>query len=380
MVSQPRRRTFLKAMGAAAAFVPAHNWDRHDWGIGAAGPRPPQPGTVPAVPARGGAAGVRRGDGDDASDEIVPGYGKGLVTYVTGDFGGRDLRGRRRGQGHRGLRRRSRLGQKLYVRPTWRELQKRPGRLDPDEYWKLAFAIAKQLRQARRLPRDDERPGHRRAVAARLRARQGADGRARGGVEGRRPGAARYGKVHEEPRYDHPFFQDAFRELNALLAAELDGSPLVEYVDTFMYGFWGEGHTWPFTQQPLPGLPDGGAHLRPHVRDPARALDEGRRSSTNTQPDFSRVGNSELVDRTIRSHNWLRTDTIFIENEQIEAISNRPPWVAAVLEVGMSDGSPESLQIDEGVTLHRQRDRPRDGRRAPTTGRSGTGTESAPRT
>ena len=45
---------------------------------------------------------------------------------------------------------------------------------------------------------------------------------------------------------------------------------------------------------------------------------------TNTQPDFSLVGNSELVDRTIRSHNWLRTDTIFIENMQIESISNRP--------------------------------------------------------
>jgi hypothetical protein len=46
----------------------------------------------------------------------------------------------------------------------------------------------------------------------------------------------------------------------------------------------------------------------------------------------------------------VRTDTIFVENEQIEAISNRPPWVAAVLEVGMSNGSPESLRIDEGVT------------------------------
>jgi hypothetical protein len=72
--------------------------------------------------------------------------------------------------------------------------------------------------------------------------------------------------------------------------------------------------------------------------------------ATNTQPDFSRVGNSELVDRTVRSHNWLRTDTIFIENMQIETISNRPPWVGAIVEVGMSDGSPESLRIDEGVT------------------------------
>jgi hypothetical protein len=53
---------------------------------------------------------------------------------------------------------------------------------------------------------------------------------------------------------------------------------------------------------------------------------------TNTQPDFSHVGNSELVDRTVRSNNWLRSDTIFIENEQIEALSNRPAWTAAAIE------------------------------------------------
>ena len=57
--------------------------------------------------------------------------------------------------------------------------------------------------------------------------------------------------------------------------------------------------------------------------------------ATNTQPDFSRVGNSELVDRTVRSGNWLRTDTIFIENMQIETISNRPPWVGAVVEIAL---------------------------------------------
>jgi hypothetical protein len=72
--------------------------------------------------------------------------------------------------------------------------------------------------------------------------------------------------------------------------------------------------------------------------------------TTNTQPDFSKVGNAELVDRTIRSGNWLRTDTIFIENEQIEALSNRPPWVGVTVEVGMSDGSPKSLRLDDGVT------------------------------
>jgi hypothetical protein len=48
------------------------------------------------------------------------------------------------------------------------------------------------------------------------------------------------------PCYDHPAYQAAFRELNGLLAAELNGTPQVEYMDTMMYGFWSEAHTWPF--------------------------------------------------------------------------------------------------------------------------------------
>ena len=55
-----------------------------------------------------------------------------------------------------------------------------------------------------------------------------------------------------QPRYDHPFFQQAFKELVGLLAAEFDGNPLIEFIDTFMYGFWGEGHTWPFANNPFP--------------------------------------------------------------------------------------------------------------------------------
>ena len=53
-------------------------------------------------------------------------------------------------------------------------------------------------------------------------------------------------------RYDHPFFRQAFGELVGLLAAEFNGNPLIEYIDTFMYGFWGEGHTWPFANNPFP--------------------------------------------------------------------------------------------------------------------------------
>jgi hypothetical protein len=123
----------------------------------------------------------------------------------------------------------------------------------------------------------------------------------------------------------------------------------VEYVDTFMYGFWGEGHTWPFESNPFP---DSLTAENTFVNMFQHQLERWKKTpmATNTQPDFSKVGNSELLERTVRSCNWLRTDTIFIENEQIEALSNRPPWTGVTVEVGMSDGSPKSLKLDEGVT------------------------------
>jgi hypothetical protein len=71
---------------------------------------------------------------------------------------------------------------------------------------------------------------------------------------------------------------------------------------------------------------------------------------TNTQPDFSRVGNSEMLDRTVRSNNWIRSDTIFIENEQIEALSNRPPWIGVTIEAGIPARPPQSVRVVEGVS------------------------------
>lgn len=151
------------------------------------------------------------------------------------------------------------------------------------------------------------------------------------------------------PRYDHPEYQRAFQELNALLAQELNGNPLVEYMDTMMYGFWGEGHTWPYENN---SFPDNVTAEKTWMQMMETQLEYWTKTPlvTNTQPDFSRVGNAEMLDRTIRSHNWIRTDTIFIENEQIESLSNRPPWVAAICEVGMTTGEPQDLNIDEGVS------------------------------
>jgi len=84
-----------------------------------------------------------------------------------------------------------------------------------------------------------------------------------------------------------------------------------------MYGFWGEGHTWPLEVNPFPNYAVAEATFVSMLEHQLRCW-KRTPLATNTQPDFSKVGNSELIDRTIRSGNWLRTDTIFIENEQIE--------------------------------------------------------------
>jgi hypothetical protein len=336
------------AARAGLAFVPAHRWDGYDWGTA-----PPvrdrlNQGPFPQYPPEQVLPGSDVVMATTPSREIVPGYGMGLVTYVTGDFGGETFAGVDMEKAIEALAQVS-LGQKLYLRPTWRELQKKPGRLDPDEYWKVTFDLARQygkrvgLRVMMSCP-DMRAPALPDFVLERVPMVRLEGEWKRPRRDGSQPAS------FSEPRYDHPYFQEAFGELNALLAAELDGSPLVEYVDTFMYGFWGEGHTWPFTNHPFP---DDATAERTFLRMFEVQLAHWQKTplATNTQPDWSRVGNSELVDRTVRSHNWLRTDTIFIENEQIEAISNRPPWVAAVIEAPMADGSPDSLQLDEDVTL-----------------------------
>ena len=116
-----------------------------------------------------------------------------------------------------------------------------------------------------------------------------------------------------------------------------------------MYGFWGEGHTWPFANNPFPDYQTAEwtwihmleVQLEHFTKTPLL---------TNTQPDYSRVGNSEMLDRTVRSNNWIRSDTIFIENEQIEALSNRPPWIAALLEQGLPGKPPDAAPAQDGVS------------------------------
>ncbi len=330
------RRDFMKTgvLGAAAAYIPPHNFDKYDFGSGPVVQNRLNQGPFPAdlYPSWTVVMALT------PSTEVVANYGMGMVTYLCDEVGLQKAVGQGEEAALEELAKFP-LGTKLYVRVNWKDVQSKPGRLEPNEIWKTSFALARQYGKRigfRIMISNPDIPGY--ALPDFVTAK----------VPMVRLGAWQ-NREREEPRCDDLYFQSAFQELLGLLATEYDGNADVEFVDTCMYGFWGEGHTWPLQKNPYPDyITAENTFVKMYEWQSA----EWKRTPlvTNTQPDFSKVGNSELVDRTIRGSNWLRTDTIFIENEQIEALSNRPTWTAASVEVGISDGAAKSLRLDEGVT------------------------------
>ena len=358
-----QRREFLKTTAALAAaaefgvgrafgFVPAHNWEKYDFGSGPAvadrlnqGPFPQYPPDA-VIP------------NDDVvmtttpSDEVVPNFGKGLITYITADMGTEEIKSDNVAQAIEDLVRFP-LGQQLYIRPTWREVQPRPGRLDFPDYIKLVFDLARKYDKRVGLRIQMCAPDYTHAPALPdfvLEKVPKVDLVMSGNEDA--AAAQRYLRnphSRYQPRYDDPFLQGAFRDLVGAMAAEFNGNPIVEFIDTFMYGFWGEGHTWPFANNPFPNY-ETAERTWMRMLEVQLELFSKTPLLTNTQPDFSRVGNSEMLDRAVRSNNWIRSDTIFIENEQIEALSNRPPWIAALLEQGLPGKPPNPRDIEEGIS------------------------------
>lgn len=348
------RRTFLMTGSAlslvagfgikkAKAFVPAHNWDGYNFGCGPTVMNRLNQGPFPIYPPEEVVPGSDVVMTTTPSERRLKNYGMGLVTYV-GDEAGPP---RHESKSLRELLEElvtMPLADVLYIRLDWKDLQQEPGKLNLNEHWKLTFELAEKYQKRvgfRVQLMNPVIPGHampdfvsEKVPVVKL---------------GKTNRIGYPGKDHYAPRYDHPFFMSALKEFDYMLATEYNAHPLIEYVDTYMYGFWGEGHTWPFQGNPFPDY-------RTAEQTFIEIFEYQRKNwskiplTTNTQPDFSRVGNSEILDRTVRTHNWLRTDTIFIENMQIEALSNRPPWIGATIEKGMSDGSAESLRIVEGVT------------------------------
>lgn len=322
--------------------IPQHSWGEYSWGNGPYVEERLYQGPFPQDMVNGWDVVMAT----TSSEEVVPGYGMGLINYVLGDLPPIVKEGETI---HDTIDKiiGIPMGEKVYIRPTWRQMQSRRGALDFFDHWKITLDLAEKHRKqvGFRVMLDNPDIAEESLPDFVLEKVPMIELE---GTWGKDSAQTRYRKKHRMPRYDHPFFLEALEEFDAMLAERYDGHPLIEYVDTYMYGFWGEGHTWPYHSNPFPD-PATAAETWIEIFEMQRRHWRRTPLVTNTQPDFSKVGNAELVDRTIRSGNWLRTDTIFIENEQIEALGNRPPWVAAVCEVSMSDGRPETLRIQEGI-------------------------------
>lgn len=349
-----KRRSFVKTTGligllagvnlkTSNARISPHNWNNYDFGPPPAIRDRLNQGPFSAYGPDATAPGADVVMATTPSKLVVPNYGMGLITYICDEAGPPKVEGESLFESIEKLVQFP-LGNILYLRVDWRDIQQQPGRLDFPDHWKITFELARKYNKRIGLRVQLMSPvieGH--SVPDFL-------------VDkipfvklGTTDKIGIPSKVHFAPRYDHPEFMSAFRELDDLLSDEYNGHDLVEFIDTYMYGFWGEGHTWPFEGNSFPDYHTAENTSIELYEHQAKNWDKTP-LLTNTQPDYSHVGNSEVLDRTVRSHNWLRTDTIFIENEQIEALSNRPPWIGAAVENGISDGSLESLRTKDGIT------------------------------
>ena len=228
---------------ATRAEIPEHNWEKYDWGEPEVKDRLyqgpfPQYGPAAIIP------------GSDVvmvttpSKDIVGNYGMGLVVYVSGDTGPPRIPGETLEKSIEDLIKIP-FTQKVYIRPNWREVQNKPGKLNLPDWWRITFDLATRYKKRVGFRIMLENPDFPEPGMPAFLMDKVPYVKLKGEWKGN-PSETRYKKEHRMPRYDHPAYQAAFRELNALLAAELNGNPQVEYMDTMMYGFWGEGHTWPF--------------------------------------------------------------------------------------------------------------------------------------
>ncbi|KQC30728.1 hypothetical protein [Flagellimonas eckloniae] len=323
--------------------IPPHNWDGYDFG-----PPPSIKNRLNQGPFSNYGPGATAPGADvvmvtTPSNKPVRNFGMGMVTYICDEVGPPKVEGETLRESIEKLAKFP-LGDILYIRVDWRDIQKEPKKLDFPEHWDLTFEMAKKY---------GKRVAFRIQLMSPVIEPESMPDFLIGKVPLVKLGTTDEigipGKVHYAPQYDHPEFMKAFKDMDDLLSTIYNGHELVEYVDTCMYGFWGEGHTWPFNGNPFP---DYHTAEKTCIEMFEHQIANWTKTPlvTNTQPDYSNVGNSEILDRTIRSYNWLRTDTIFIETSQIDALSNRPPWIGATIEQGLRTEQVNNKTAFEGIT------------------------------
>lgn len=346
-----KRRDFLKTTVAASAavglsplakgFVPVHNWTGYDFGSG------------PVVKDRlyQGPFGCYKPDdfyGGWCFQSTQPGKqqinccGMGMITYISGDYGAPKVAGEPLEKTIDDLFKFS-LGTKMYIRPNWRHIMKKEGKLDFDDYWKIT--MEKSLEYGKRVGirvmlnnpdiLENALPDYvlKKVPLHKLKGEWKGD-----------PKQPRFQHEHLQPEYND-YLIGYFEEMQNLLAEKYNGGPEIELVDTQHFGLWGEGHAWPY---------DGhNFESRKQAEEAMMKIYEIQQNAwtkvplcTNVQPDYNRVGHSAILDRSVRDGNWLRRDSILVQNECIEELSNRPAWVANFCEGAMIHGTSRDYPVD----------------------------------
>ena len=163
------RRNFLKtgtlmagAAGitarSASPFVPAHNWDKYDFGAGPPVANRLNQGPFPEYPPERIFPGGEVVMATTPTKEVVPNFGKGLVTYIAADMGTAEIVSDNKAQAIEELAQLP-LGQQalhppdLARNPAAARAPGIPGLLETD------VRPRQTARQRRRLPDPDARPG-----------------------------------------------------------------------------------------------------------------------------------------------------------------------------------------------------------------------------
>ena len=347
------RRDFIKtgiAAGAAAGiapklagWVPQHNWHKYDFGPGPEVKDRLYQGPFPSYSPED-----YFGEEPEVVQYTLPGkqlinaFGMGMTTYISGDYGAPIVPGEKLETTIDKLFRYP-LGTKVYIRPNWRHIQKRKGRLQFDDYWKITMDKAAQYGKRVCFRVMISNPDTLEDALPDFVLKKVPLDRLKGEWKGD-PSQPRFQPDHFQPRYND-YLIGYFEEMQNLLADRYNGSPLIECVDTQMYGFWGEGHAWPYEGHNFASKKDAEEKLL-KIYDIQNKAWTKVPLLTNVEPDHSGVSNSALVDRTIRDHNWLRRDTILVDTESIEQLCNRPAWAAAFVECAMTRGDASTIKLD----------------------------------
>ena len=178
------------------------------------------------------------------------------------------------------------MATKVYIRPNWKHIQKTAGKLEFDDYWKITLEKAEKYGKRIGFRIMMNNPDSVDDVLPEFILKKVNLCKLKGEWERNSKNGKRQ---HLQPEYHNPYFLSCYEEMQDLLAEKYNGNHLIEYMDTSLYGFWGEGHTWPYEGN---NFPDNHIAEETFLKmfDIQLKYWANTPLLTNTQPDFSRVG------------------------------------------------------------------------------------------